>query len=146
MGIVVVKEASVEAWLKRVEAKIPEVLIYGAIEGLNEARLKGSYTDRTGNLRSSIGYVVFNGSFEVQEAGFLPTSGSEGGAKGQTDGKAYLNQIKAQYNDADYTLIMVAGMEYSGYVEANYDVLASAEIKSKDSVAKMFNLINWNEL
>lgn len=121
-------------WIKTYEKVIEQALLYAGEAGLNRARsvspAEGSYNDQTGNLRSSIGYVVFKGGMEVLTAGFLETNGTEKGAKGKVTGKEFLESIKVNYGGG-YQVIMVAGMNYSGYVEANYDVLTSAEIKAR---------------
>lgn len=129
MGIKVVEMGSVIDFGEMVINKVVQSLLYAGEVGLNTARNEDTYKDRTGNLRSSVGYAVLNNRYEIVEDGFLPTSGSENGSKGQLKGKEYLDSLKVKYGKG-ITLIMVAGMEYSGYVEANYSVLANAEIKT----------------
>lgn len=131
MGFEIIQVASVLEIVDMILDKMTQSLIYAAEKGLNRARvvgpLDGSYRDRTGNLRSSIGYVVFKDSKEAIEAGFLPTEkGSEKGTVGQKEGRQTLKRLKTRYGTG-YSIIMVAGMDYSGLVEANYDVLSSAE-------------------
>lgn len=84
------------------------------------AREHGSYTDRTGNLRNSIGYVVVQYGRIVTED-FSIGSG-HGEAKAQA--RAYALEV-ARELPADKTyLVWVAGMEYAKYVEAKgFDVL-----------------------
>ncbi|AOR28727.1 hypothetical protein FORMB_16880 [Formosa sp. Hel1_33_131] len=86
---------------------------------VNEARISGNYTDRTGNLRSSIGYIILlNG--KVVEQNF------EGNSKGQSQGKKVAEEVANQYPDG-YVLIGVAGMQYAAYVEAkNFDVITGS--------------------
>lgn len=81
-----------------------------------EARNNGSYTDQTGNLRNSVGYVVMNRGNEVGRSNI------------STLNQKVINEIKAKYAN-DVVLIVVAGMNYAAYVEAkNYNVLTSAEL------------------
>lgn len=92
------------------------------------------YKDDTGNLRSSLGYVIavdgkigFVSSFEVVEKG-------EQGAK---DGIEYAKQLAREYPN-DIVLIMVAGKNYASYVaNRGYDVLDSAEILAKKIAPKL---------
>lgn len=81
-----------------------------------EARNNGSYTDQTGNLRNSVGYVVMNRGNEVGRSNI------------STLNQKVIDEIKAKYAN-DVVLIVVAGMNYAAYVEAkNYNVLTSAEL------------------
>lgn len=90
---------------------------------------KGGYHDVTGNLRSSIGYVILVDGKEVRRAEPKQYSGSQGdGAKGAAEGQAFLNSLKAKF-PCGVVLIICAGMEYAAYVEnvKHKDVLTSAE-------------------
>lgn len=91
---------------------------------------EASWFDHTGNLRSSIGYLVLHRGREVGRGGFLPTGAPEGdGADGQRQGSDYARQVAA-VSSGDYQLVLVAGMAYASLVEAREgkDVLASAEL------------------
>lgn len=136
------------SWIRQFEEAILQALLYAGEEGLNQARgvtkEDGSYKDRTGNLRSSIGYVVFAGNMQVLESGFLPTTtddeNNKDGVDGKLKGEEFLDEIKVKYGGG-YQVIMVAGMEYAGYVEYNYDVLTSAEIATRNSLeARLYAL------
>ncbi len=88
------------------------------------------FTDRTGNLRSSIGYVivqygkvvtsVFNGDT-------LPAEGYEkwhDAAKAQSNSILYAESVARTLDQGKTWLILVAGMEYAYYVEAKgFDVI-----------------------
>ena len=56
---------------------------------INEARENGDYIDRTGNLRSSIGYVVLSDGVVVGKGGF---SRVKTGKDGQSEGKKFLEE------------------------------------------------------
>lgn len=93
-----------------------------------------SWIDHTGNLRSSIGYAVFNKGSKIAESAFESVlSGSTGSAKG----RSYVNSLASQYAQT-YALVVVAGMSYADYVEAinNKDVLASTELWAKEEIGK----------
>ncbi len=95
-----------------------------------------SWIDHTGNLRSSIGYAVFEHGRKVIGSSFDAVAGPEGnGTAGSKAGEKYLETLASQYAKT-YALVVVAGMDYAGYVEAieGKDVLASTEIWAKDKV------------
>ena len=103
---------------------------------VNEARNFGSYTDRTGNLRSSVGYGVFKDGQPVRYSDFQQVAkGTEGGI----EGRALLDRIAGTYPHG-YALIVVAGMNYAVYVEAKgYNVLSSAQLLAERELPRMIN-------
>lgn len=95
-------------------------LCYIGEAALKAAREKGSYTDRTGNLRNSTGYVVAIGGKIVTTAGF-----------DKSEGLPFAREL-ALSADADGVLVVCAGMKYATYVSARgYDVLDSAELEAQ---------------
>ena len=83
------------------------------------AREHGSYTDRTGNLRNSIGYVV------VQYGRIVTEDFSIGSGHGEakTQARAYALEVARNLPANKTYLVWVAGMEYAKYVEATgFDV------------------------
>lgn len=93
-----------------------------------------SWIDHTGNLRSSVGYAIYENKNDVVEGGFLPTSAPEGnGSEGQSVGREFASHQSGEIGDASHTLVIVAGMNYAAKVEAmeNKDVLATAELKTR---------------
>jgi gamma-glutamylcysteine synthetase len=98
-----------------------------------DARNDGSYMDQTGNLRSSIGYVILENGVQIELAGFdTVKEGKEGAARG----KALVEEIAGKY-PVGYVLIVVAGMEYAAAVEAKgYDVLTMSSIKAGTDLKK----------
>lgn len=87
---------------------------------------KESWIDHTGNLRSSIGFAVYEqGSKYIESAFSQVLSGTDGSVKG----KKMINDLAKEYSRV-YALVVVAGMEYAGEVEAleSKDVLASTKI------------------
>lgn len=98
-------------------------------EAVKIARENGSYHDITGNLRSSIGYIILNDGKIVRRGQPETYAGSSGdGAKGVAEGQALLNRLKAKF-PWGIVLIICAGMEYAAFVEnvKHKDVLTSAE-------------------
>lgn len=91
------------------------------------ARSNDTYKDQTGNLRSSIGYVILKDGEQI--FGTFPGSTEEGKARAAKT----VEEAKAKA-PRGFVLIVVAGMEYALYVEAmGYDVLtASGQIAAND--------------
>jgi hypothetical protein len=115
-----------------VNQKLLRRLQYIAEDVLNDARKKGSYMDRTGNLRSSIGCRIYhNGkpihSYKVQLVGNCI----------EPDKRLSLEELQSNFDEAmneyaaknvasveGYTIVLIAGMDYAYYVEAKgYNVL-----------------------
>lgn len=116
-------QSAINAKMKDAEEAILQkflrVLRYCGEMAVNEARTSGNYQDQTGNLRSSIGYVIaING--KIIEDNF------EGSAEGQNVGKKIAREIARSI--PDIALIVVAGMKYASHVESKgRNVLTSAE-------------------
>lgn len=88
----------------------------------NIAPENNGFNDQTGNLRSSIGYVVFNDGVAVHTAYKQVLNGSEGVQKGEA------LALKVGGMSKGICLVVTAGMEYALYVEAKgRDVITSAE-------------------
>lgn len=92
------------------------------MELVKYARLMHNYIDRTGNLTNSMGYAVVKGRTVMMHGGELH------------DGEGKEAAIKAAMRVArkcttNYSLIVVAGMEYALYVESKgYNVLLPSEM------------------
>lgn len=94
-----------------------------------------SWYDQSGNLRSSVGYVIaYNGNI-IQYSDFNQI---KQGSEGVSVGKNLAKELVKRYPN-DYVLVIVAGMNYAEHVEAmdNKDVLASTELWAIDQVPKM---------
>ena len=95
---------------------------------INEARsttkAANNYKDQTGNLRSSVGYVLVHNGRIVQSSSFKSVLN---GQQGATEGSGYAKQLAKKYRQG-IVLILVAGMNYAVHVQnKGYDVLTSAE-------------------
>ncbi len=97
-----------------------------------DARTKADFTDQTGNLRSSIGFIiVFQG--EIVESDFEGQT-----QEGQTKAEQFAFEVAMQHSRG-YALIVVAGMEYAAAVEAKgKDVLTGSSAQAKASLNKYF--------
>ena len=101
---------------------------------VNEARMKGSYKDQTGNLRSSTGYVLIVDGEIVSESAFDVV---KDGQTGSDEGKAFAESLVKDY-PTGIALVVVAGKNYAEYVAARgYDVLDSAELLAEQLVQKL---------
>jgi hypothetical protein len=103
---------------------------------VNDARLQGSYKDRTHNLRSSIGYGVVDNGNIVTVAGFrqLDADAKDGPQKGRD----YLDSLLKENRVNGPTLVVVAGMNYAKYVaDRGYNVLDSAEMLAERLVKEL---------
>ena len=105
------------------------------------ARSLGNYQDRTGNLRNSIGYLIQKDGVVIDT--FFQAVG--GGTLGKDTGETYAKDVGKNYPNG-YALIVVAGMEYAGYVEDvhNLPVLQPAkdfaEAKAPEIIERIKNL------
>lgn len=125
------------------EAKRAEMLTIRALAFLGEqcvtkARDRSgeeSWFDQSGNLRSSIGYVIAHNGKIVQYSSFNQVKQGSDGAR---VGKELAEELVRNYSN-DYVLIVVAGMNYAELVEAmdNKDVLASTELWARKELPNM---------
>lgn len=127
----------------RVEA-IKKAIVYNLCavgeQVLNAARLTNSYKDQTGNLRSSIGYVVAVDGEIVQMSSFDTVKEGREGSRG---GKEYAMQLVLDFPHG-IVLIVVAGMNYASYVSAKgYDVLDSSELLADKLVPQMLQQLGF---
>lgn len=116
-----------------VDRKSLTTLQYLGEEFVNKARLSDTYTDRTGNLRSSIGYIILKDG-EVVDMNF------EGGVEGKRKAEEFAKSIGIAHSHG-YVLIGVAGMDYAAAVESKgYDVITGSAPTDND-VKSMLNEI-----
>lgn len=123
-----------ETFQKDVDNKSLQTLQYMGEEFVNKARLSGNYTDRTGNLRSSIGYIILQDGKTID-------SNFEGNQIGKSQAQSFANEVSFQYPKG-FVLIGVAGMKYAAYVEAKgFDVITGSAPGSDDLGSILSSLI-----
>ena len=129
--------------IEKYHQKVIRILRIVGEKCINEAREYGSYQDQTGNLRSSIGYIVLKDGKPIEKGGFAPTEkGTKKGKDGQKEGEAFINKVISQY-PSGFVLVVVAGMKYASYVEArNYNVLSSSELLAEKEVPKLLKALS----
>lgn len=124
-----------KAFLLEVERQIIESLCHVGEEAVKLAKEippERGFTDQTGNLRSSMGYIVFKDGKPVQVAFKQVKDGSNGIQEGLK-----LAQSVGQKYAEGYALVVVAGMNYAVHVESKgRDVLTSAEKYAEKAIAK----------
>lgn len=126
---------------ERAELQIINILQRTGEEFVKVARLSGNYEDRSGNLRSSIGYVIVRDgrilgrNFQVSDKGTDKQTGKREGEQ--------LAMDLVKIFSTGYILIGVAGMKYAVHVEAldNYDVLTNAANKAEESIKEHSRLL-----
>lgn len=135
------------------EAKVIHRLMYAGEACVKQAREltpdNGSFHDQTGNLRSSIGYmIVRDGQFVVRSAfDRVPSKKNTGGMvyDGDKQGVSLAEEIAGQFSRG-IVLIVVAGMKYAAHVEARgKDVLTSSEMKAEKMIPKLLTKLNLQE-
>lgn len=96
------------------------------------------FHDQTGNLRSSIGYVVYQNGREVD----IKFDRTVQGDKGMIKGMILAREVAGKY-PRGFVLVVVAGMEYAVHVEScNRDVLSSAEHLAEEKLPGMLKQID----
>lgn len=134
--------------LRRIDQAIVLSLCTLGEKCVNHARdltpATGGFGDVTGNLRSSIGYVVYRNGSPVK-IDFKLKSGPQGsGSVGYSAGQSLASEVAAKYPKG-YVLVVVAGMNYAVYVESKgRDVLTSAEKIAETELPKMLRQLKDN--
>lgn len=130
--------AAIQAETERVEMFTIRTLAYLGEKCVIEARdrpQEASWFDQSGNLRSSIGYVIVHNGKIIKYSEFNQV---KNGTDGPMEGKELAEEL-AKKHTSGYALIVVAGMNYAELVEAmdNKNVLASAELFARGELPKM---------
>lgn len=123
-----------------------EAFLYGLAkigeEAVNQARLTAQkqmdWTDQSGNLRSSVGYAIYEDGNLVILSDFEQVQGPKGNnGEGSATGEALARQLGSEF-PTGIVLVVVAGMKYASYVaDKGYDVLASSEILAGQLVSDL---------
>lgn len=119
------------------EVKIFELLQRTGEEFVKYARENGQYNDQTGNLRSSIGYVIVkDGSIIGQDFALSSKTGTDK-ATGMQEAKSLSKELALTHNKG-FVLIGMAGMKYAAAVEAidTKDVISMANVEAEEFIKK----------
>ena len=123
-----VMEYMLNALAKLGEESIVKVRDRGPVE---------SWIDHTGNLRSSVGYSVYDYGMKYMQSSFATVLG---GTKGRSEGMRMVQELAQEYSNV-FALVVVAAMDYADRVEAldNKDVLESTRIWAQGVVEERLN-------
>lgn len=152
MAIVWTNEKEVDRQFKQFEElynrKVAEWMCRLGEQVVKYAKDNGNYTDRTANLRNSIGYIVVQSGKVIAESftgGITPKEAGGDPSKAQEYGRSYAKRVASEYNKDKTYLVWVAGMEYAAYVEAkNYDVIqGSGDWVKSQAQRQMENFKRW---
>lgn len=135
-------DAYIEARMNRLKRAIIYNLCVVGEKVRNEALDNGSYTDRTKNLRSSVGYVVVVDGQVYKMSAFGKPDGNN---DGRSTGMSYARSLAGKFPKG-IVLIVVAGMRYASYVSAKgYNVLDSSELLADQLVPKMLKQLGFKK-
>jgi hypothetical protein len=124
--------------LARIEDAIISRLRFIGETFVINARENGTYNDITGNLRSSIGYIVLNNGKVVVENFERSNRGSDK-STGVSKGRSHALSVKKRFSKG-YVLICVAGMQYAAAVESRgKDVITASSITAKNDMQRAIN-------
>jgi hypothetical protein len=112
------------------------------LEITNKAKQLDTYQDQTNNLRSSIGYVVYNNGEKVAEHFTQTGAGSQGtGTTGIAKGKKVAEEAAKEFPN-DLVGVVVAGEDYALYVESKgYDVITGPCLEAYSILEKNLKLV-----
>jgi hypothetical protein len=127
---------TLEEFAKKKDEEIYAILDYNARDFVSRCKTGGSYTDRTGNLRSSIGYLILKDGNEMSKH---CEGGTEDGTKG---GLEYAEELAGHYNRG-WVLIVFAGMNYALYVELKgFSVITSFLPDQNEFIQKLAEILH----
>lgn len=135
--------ADLDRWFDIFEDKA-EAAIYEKLKEAGEyfvkmARESGSYQNQTGNLRSSIGYVIVKDGAIITSNFQQAANGTEGLETGKRIAATIASGMKG------FALIGVAGMDYAVHVESKgFEVISSSGLQTegwlRTSIQTIFKL------
>ncbi len=121
----------VEERIAKVELAIINRLKYTGERFVKNARENADFTDRTGNLRSSIGFVILKNGVEIESNFQAVKSGL-----GRNEAVKVAEDVAVNFPKG-FVLIVVAGMDYASYVESRgKDVLTSSSLLAENELRK----------
>ncbi|MDE5530455.1 hypothetical protein KRE43_12740 [Elizabethkingia meningoseptica] len=123
-----------EEFLNNVIESMKEAMIFALIDVINLAKNTDTYTDRTNNLRSSIGGVVYHSGQMVHSQFEASGKGAEGDGQAGVSKGLELAKEKASEVEVDgFVCVVVAGEHYARYVEnKGFDVVTGSFLQFGD--------------
>ena len=145
MGIkMTTPQSAIDDFLRKAAALIKEYMLRALTKLGEECVVKirnrsasESWIDHTGNLRSSIGYSVYDYGVTYMQSAFGTVLG---GSLGSSNGMRMVQELAQEYSNV-FALVVVAAMDYADYVEAieSKDVLESTRIWAQSVVNDKLN-------
>lgn len=120
---------------------VTEAFEMACLEVVEQAKSLDTYQDQTNQLRSSIGYQIYNQGVLVTDY-FQPGGKGDGSGAGQgvARGKTVAAEAARQYPD-DVVGVVVAGADYALYVESKgYDVISGPASQLTEITSKYLRL------
>ena len=129
-----------EHYENRAEERILKLLQSAGEKFIEVARKRASFDDHTGNLRSSIGYVIAKDG-EVLTENFTESDKGTDKTTGKYKGRRLAEEVSLSHTGG-YVLVGVAGMEYAAAVEAKgYEVVSGANTQCEKYLRDSLKLI-----
>jgi len=101
-------------------------------ELVNRAKATNTYKDQTNNLRSSIGFVIYDDGEKITEYFSKTGKGKEGDGNTGLKEATIQAELASKQHPGSLVGIVVAGMGYAMYVESKgYDVLTGSCLQAK---------------
>jgi hypothetical protein len=120
--------------ITNLENNIIQSLSYLGEQCVNNCKTNRGYLDQTGNLNSSIGYIIVANGSAIRQSGFEVV---KEGQKGKSEGENLARELATKYSTG-FALIVVAGMDYAFFVEnGGRNVLTSGELYAKKQMPKI---------
>ena len=132
--------SSIDNFVDNVDNAVLEGFKYAGETFIRHARLNREFEDDTGNLQSSIGYIIAKDGKMLFEAikgidDYLQKP--KGKAEGLRLAKAVLKE-----NSKGWVLVGVAGMDYGIYVEARgIDVISGSTLEAQQLMKEIINAL-----
>lgn len=132
-------QSAIDAFLQRAAQTIKEYILKSltklgeeCVVRIRDRGPRESWIDHTGNLRSSIGYSVYDYGVKYMESAFNTVLN---GTQGQAEGRRMVRELAKEYSNT-YALVVLAAMDYADIVEAieGKDVLESTRIWAMEEV------------
>lgn len=125
---------------ERGEKAIIQTFQFAGEQFVRDARLAGDYNDITGNLRSSIGYVILKDGNQL-----FDNFGQAGNGSDQATGVQIGIQVAeevASFYPKGIALICVAGMKYAAAVEAKgREVITGTSLEIEVKLQQLLNAL-----
>lgn len=136
VGLEAVKSARLKVPFQEYHADAKDIVTATKLAGGSiDFNTAGGFNDQTGNLRSSIGFIIlYNGEILHQDFEMSPRGTDK--QAGLNAGKSYAKE-QGMENQKGWAIITVAGMEYASWVEAKgYDVITGSNIAARGNLKK----------